>query len=97
VCTDAPAAPSIPVTPFELTSDIAYVRLHGRNRTAWFKTNTTAATRFDYAYDESELKEVADKIRRLNQARAVHVLFNNCYADYGAKNARSMQKILSGS
>lgn len=94
-CIDAPIAGSIPVTPFDLTTSIGYVRLHGRNRDAWFRRVPTAAQRFDYRYGDDELREVAHKVARLKRARTTYVLFNNCHADDGVKNAQAMQKILS--
>lgn len=95
VATDAPAAASIPRTPFRLTSDQGYVRLHGRDRQAWFRRGGTAADRFRYLYTDSELREVSASIRTLQGAREVHVLFNNCYADYGVRNALTMRNLLA--
>ncbi|MCK6554289.1 DUF72 domain-containing protein [Candidatus Binatia bacterium] len=96
VCLDAPAAPSIPLAPFVTTTDIAYVRLHGRNREAWFARHRSAAERFKYLYSDRELRECAEQIRRLDRARTIYVLFNNCYADYGVRNAATMRGLLAG-
>src|SRR5262249_6300756 len=93
VCVDAPEAPSIPRTPFTATSDIAYVRLHGRNRQAWFRNRGSAAERFRYLYSDGELRECATRIQQLNDAHAVHVVFNNCYGDYGIRNATTMRRL----
>lgn len=97
VCLDAPAAAAIPVAPFTATTDIAYVRLHGRNREAWFKRHTTAAERFKYIYSDDELRDCAARVRRLEGARTVYVMFNNCYADYGVRNAAAMRGMIEGS
>jgi uncharacterized protein YecE (DUF72 family) len=97
VCVDAPAAPSIPRTPFVATSDTAYVRLHGRNRQAWFQHKGSAAERFKYLYSDAELRECATRIRQLENGgrpRTVYVVFNNCYGDYGVRNAQTMQRLL---
>jgi uncharacterized protein YecE (DUF72 family) len=94
VCIDAPAAPSIPETPYETTAEIAYVRLHGRNRDAWFRRGGTAADRYNYLYSESELKDCAARIRSLRGARTVYVLFNNCHEDKGVRNAITMRRLL---
>jgi uncharacterized protein YecE (DUF72 family) len=105
VCLDAPQAPSIPRVPYVATSPIAYVRLHGRNRQSWFQRAGTAAQRFKYLYSDDELRDCAASIRGLRLAdphrgvagaRTVHVIFNNCYADYGARNALTMQHLLGG-
>jgi uncharacterized protein YecE (DUF72 family) len=94
VCLDAPAAPSIPRPPFETTADIAYVRLHGRNRTAWFRRGGTAAERFDYLYSDEELAECAARIKSLSGARRAYVLFNNCHGDKAVRNAILMRRLL---
>jgi len=101
VNTDAPSAPSIPQTPFVATGPVAYVRLHGRNREAWFRRAESAAQRFKYLYSDVELRECAGRIRELRQvgdgaAGTVYVIFNNCYADYGVRNAQTMQGLLRG-
>jgi uncharacterized protein YecE (DUF72 family) len=95
VCVDAPAAPSIAHPPYALTSDVAYVRFHGRNRQAWFQRASTAAQRFKYLYTDAELSECASRIRSLGDARVVYAIFNNCYADYGVRNALTLQQLLA--
>lgn len=95
VCVDAPNAPSIARPPWTATSTIGYVRLHGRNRRAWFQREGTAALRFRYLYGDAELQECAAHIRQIDAARVVYVLFNNCYEDYGVRNAGTMQRLLS--
>jgi uncharacterized protein YecE (DUF72 family) len=105
VCVDAPHAPSIARPPHVATSDVAYVRLHGRNRQAWFRRAGTAAQRFNSLYSEEELRECAAAVRSLHDAasprasapRVAYVIFNNCYADYGVRNALSMQRLLGAS
>ncbi len=94
VCIDAPLAPAIALPPWTTTSDIAYVRLHGRNRDAWFRRAGTAAQRFKYLYSDEELQQCLGRIRLLRTARVVHVIFNNCYGDHGVRNALSMQRLL---
>ncbi|MCX8072731.1 MAG: DUF72 domain-containing protein [Candidatus Binatia bacterium] len=94
VILDAPDAPSIPKTPFVTTAPTAYVRLHGRNREAWFGKHERASERFRYLYSDAELAELATRIRRLRDAREVNVIFNNCYRDYGVRNALTMAKLL---
>jgi uncharacterized protein YecE (DUF72 family) len=95
VCTDAPRAPSIPTPPYVTTNATGYVRLHGRNRSAWFRRGATAAQRFQYLYADDELRECAGRIRTLRGAREVNVLFNNCHADYGVRNAATMRGLLA--
>jgi uncharacterized protein YecE (DUF72 family) len=94
VCVDAPQAAGIARPPYAATGPIAYVRLHGRNRQAWFRREGTAAQRFKYLYSDEELQECAGRVRELGDARTVYVMFNNCYADYGVRNALTMQQLL---
>jgi uncharacterized protein YecE (DUF72 family) len=96
VNTDAPEAPSIPRSPWTGTGDAAYVRFHGRNRPAWFRHQGTAADRFKYLYSDDELHGCAARIRNLGAAgaRVVYAIFNNCYSDYGVRNALTLQHLL---
>jgi uncharacterized protein YecE (DUF72 family) len=72
-----------------LTSPLAVVRFHGHNAETWEKPNISAAERFRYLYMEEELKGWVVTIRGLaEQAEQVHMLMNNCYGDYGVRNAR---------
>ncbi|CAF0691895.1 DUF72 domain-containing protein [Candidatus Methylacidithermus pantelleriae] len=88
---------SVPAV-WEATSHhFAMVRLHGRNRETWVKKGlSTAAERFKYLYTEEELGALIDPILRLShQVTETHVIFNNCYRDYGVRNASQCQEILT--
>ena len=77
------------------TSDLAYVRLHGRNAETWDKKGSAASDRFNYLYAEGELREWVPKVRSLAEnAKEAHVLFNNNYEDVGVRNARQMAAML---
>ncbi len=77
-------------------SEVAVVRLHGRNPETWTARNlASAADRFRYLYDDAELREIARGVRSL-RASQIHVLFNNCYRDYGVRNAARFQELLAG-
>jgi uncharacterized protein YecE (DUF72 family) len=78
------------------TSPLAVVRFHGHNAETYEKQNITAAKRFRYLYTEEELKGWVEPIRHLSKrADRVHVLMNNCYADYGFRNARQLAELLA--
>jgi uncharacterized protein YecE (DUF72 family) len=52
--------------------------------------------RYRYLYDREELAEWVPRIREASrQARDVHVLMNNCYANYGTTNAREIAALLA--
>lgn len=77
------------------TSDLAVVRLHGRNRETWEIKGSAASERFKYLYTDAELEEWVPRIQELaERAGAVHVLFNNNYEDWGMRNARRMAQLM---
>ncbi|MFI2783974.1 DUF72 domain-containing protein [Streptomyces sp. ALB3] len=78
---------------FRVTSPrLATVRFHGRN-SAW--GTGTKEERFRHSYTPGELSEWIPRIRAMaEQAREVHVLFNNCCADAAVRAARSMTHLL---
>jgi len=80
----------------EVTSpDLAIVRFHGRNEETWEKKGLTPAERFRYLYKEQELEEWVPRVRQIaGKARETHLLFNNCYANYGTTNARQLAELL---
>jgi len=61
------------------TGPDAYARLHGRNRSTWFKRTGSAADRFDYLYSPEELAEWAATLKELaaGGAENVYAMFNN--------------------
>lgn len=81
---------------WEVTSPaLAVVRLHGRNAETWQKKGLrSAAERFNYVYSDEELSELVQPIQSLKEhAKEVHVLLNNCYRDYGTRNAAALQAL----
>jgi len=77
------------------TSDIGYVRFHGRNAATWHARVGSAAERFKYDYSESELAEWVEPLRQLASETAVtYAMFNNCYGDYAPRNARQLSSLL---
>jgi len=87
---------SIPAV-WEVTNPaLAIFRLHGRNAQTWDKKGLTASSeRFDYEYHEQELRELVQPVRRLaEQARRLHVVFNNNLRDQGIRGARLFGTLL---
>lgn len=77
------------------TADLAVVRFHGRRQETWDKRGVGVEERFRYLYSEQELSEWVPKIEHLQrETREVHALMNNCYADYGVRNARQLELLL---
>jgi uncharacterized protein YecE (DUF72 family) len=53
------------------------------------------ALRYDYLYNETELREWAEKIKQLVQeTRQTYVFFNNCHAGQAPVNAQAMKDLL---
>jgi uncharacterized protein YecE (DUF72 family) len=95
-CVDEPQGFVSSVPPLAVaTAELALVRLHGRNLARWQGSTGSAAERFEYSYAEGELRQWVPKIQSLaSTAREVHVLFNNCHADYAVRNARELALLL---
>lgn len=86
----------VPFLP-EATTEVAYLRLHGRNRETWSKKGLDTAARFDYLYAGEELRCLATEAQRLSHmAKMVFVMFNNCHLGYAIMNAREMQESVRG-
>ena len=78
------------------TTDVAYVRLHGRNAQTWFNAGPQSGDRYDYLYGAAELREWAERIRTLaGETRGIFVFFNNCHAGQAPTNALAMQSLLA--
>ena len=95
---DAPRAEHFTIMPSELdaitNSEVAYLRLHGRDSHAYL-TGKTVAARFNYDYSDAEIDEVAARSERLaGKAKEVHVIFNNNARDYAPHAALRLRKAL---
>jgi uncharacterized protein YecE (DUF72 family) len=96
VCVDEPPLDNLVPPVVRATTEVGYVRLHGRNARTWYARSPEEGDRYDYLYDESELQEWAQRIRRLiRETRRVFVLFNNCHAGKAPANAQAMKEILA--
>jgi len=108
VVVDAPKveAKNVPPTVLAVTSDMTYVRFHGRNASTWNARGGSAAERFDYLYSDEELQEWVEPLQELaGQAKQAFVLFNNNNRSPGpdgnlvaqaAWNADAMKRLLAG-
>ncbi|HEY8207109.1 MAG TPA: DUF72 domain-containing protein [Myxococcaceae bacterium] len=95
-CVDEPQGFPSSVPPIAAaTSDVALVRMHGRNAARWQRGARTAAERFDYRYSLDELREWVPRILALaERTREVHVLMNNCHRDHAVRNAQEIAELL---
>jgi uncharacterized protein YecE (DUF72 family) len=87
---------SVPPVVFPTTGDLAVFRFHGRNQENWEKTGITPAERFRYLYDEDELADWTPKIAGVAKTtKQTHVVYNNCFSNYGTTNAREAARLLA--
>jgi len=92
VSVDEPGLRGLLPPEFLLTTDVGYVRLHGRNAKTWWDGG---AERYDYLYSEEELRGWAERIRRRREEmRECWVFFNNCHRGQAAQNALQMKMLL---
>jgi uncharacterized protein YecE (DUF72 family) len=98
VCVDAPPGDHVPIMPSDLDAvtrdDLAYLRLHGRSTEGYLK-GRSVAERFGWRYEERELEEVATRVKTMaEQAREVHVAFNNNRGDDAPTAAQRFRALL---
>jgi uncharacterized protein YecE (DUF72 family) len=86
---------SVPPVVVQTSSDLAVFRFHGRNKENWEKKDITPAERFRYLYDQDELADWTSKIAAVaKDAKETHVIYNNCFSNYGTTNAREAAHLL---
>lgn len=98
VMVDAPPGTKSSVPPVTVVSSpkLAVVRFHGRRTETWEESGIPVVERFRYLYDAAELAEWVPRIREAaERVPEVHVLMNNCYANYGTTNAREIAELLA--
>ena len=97
VMVDEPQGHPNSVPPVRATTSpaLAIVRLHGRRGETWSMPNVSVQERFCYLYDRTQLAEwVLPILVAARTADEVHVVFNNCYANYGTTNALEMAALV---
>jgi len=86
---DVPRLEGLPPLSDLVTSDLAYVRFHGRNASAWW--NGDAGTRYEYLYTREELDAWVPRLEAMStQAKKLRVYFNNHRRGDAATNARDL-------
>jgi uncharacterized protein YecE (DUF72 family) len=91
-CVDEPNLKGLLPPVAVATSDITYVRFHGRNKDNWWK-HTQAYERYDYLYSNQELLEWVPKIKELEtSSKKTFLYFNN---HFKAKAVNSAQLLIN--
>jgi uncharacterized protein YecE (DUF72 family) len=93
VCVDEPSLPSLPPSGVFQSGEVGYIRFHGRNREAWYGTDSTS--RYDYLYTEEELAEWIPRVHELSRStKRLFVFFNNHAKARAVTNARMLINLL---
>ncbi len=78
-----------------VTSDIGYVRLHGRNTGSWYD-HDQAWERYDYLYSDQDIVEWVPRLMDIaRRASKTYVVFNNHPRGQSAQNADTMRRKLA--
>lgn len=99
VVADEPQYGTLATVPFvpQTTAEIAYYRLHGRNKENWLKKDVETSLRYSYLYSDEELKEFVPHIQTsAKRTKETYVMFNNCHGGYAMRNAQKMQAMIKG-
>ncbi len=95
VVVDAPSVSGLQTVLDVTNPELAVVRFHGRADSTWKARDVSAAERFRYLYSSKELEEWVPRAHELaRSASRVHLLMNNCYQDYGVRNAAELAAML---
>ena len=87
---------SLPPMVAVTSPELAVIRFHGRRTETWEAKGIPVVERFRYLYDDKELGEWVPKVRQAaGKVKDVHLLMNNCYANYGTTNAREIAALLA--
>ncbi|MDD3580467.1 MAG: DUF72 domain-containing protein [Desulfobacca sp.] len=79
-----------------VTGQVGYLRLHGRNRRAWFGKLDDPHARYDYLYEPQELVELSQRAKDLAaQSPEAYLIFNNHPHGQAVANALGMIQLLS--
>jgi len=93
-CVDEPQLPKLLPPVADVTSDVAYVRFHGRNAAKWWQ-HQYAYERYDYTYSAGELNEWLPRISKLNSlAEKTFVFANNHWRGQSVSTIRQLRMML---
>ena len=94
-CVDEPQLPNLLPPLAEVTSNIGYVRFHGRNKDKWWE-HDQAYERYDYTYKSEELAEWVPRIKKIAEAAEKTFVFaNNHWRGQSVQTVRQLQMMLN--
>ncbi|HZV79487.1 MAG TPA: DUF72 domain-containing protein [Candidatus Binatus sp.] len=92
---DEPVFSSLMRPSADATSQIGYIRFHGRNYEKWWRQERASHERYSYDYSEPELERWLPRITQVaEQTEKTFVFFNNHHLGKAATNALTMRRIL---
>lgn len=77
----------------DVTGEISYIRLHGRNYKKWF-AHQESWERYDYLYSKEELEPWVERAEEMSEASDVFVITNNHFRGQAAVNAIEFKRSL---
>lgn len=94
-CVDEPKLKGLVKSHVYLTTNLGYVRFHGRNYETWWDRKRQSWERYDYLYTQEELEEWVPRILELNrEADRTYAIFNNHYRGKAPRNASMLADML---
>jgi uncharacterized protein YecE (DUF72 family) len=86
---------SVPPTDHVTDPRLGYIRLHGRNRAAWFSKTAGRDERYNYLYREGELEGWAERARSLlSRVKDLFIVTNNHFRGQALVNAFQLKYLL---
>ncbi|MBN1374737.1 MAG: DUF72 domain-containing protein [Dehalococcoidia bacterium] len=93
-CVDEPPLSRLLPPIAEVTSDIGYVRFHGRNEAKWWN-HEHAWERYDYTYKREELEEWMPRINQISKvAEKTFIFANNHWRSQAVDTIRQVRSML---
>jgi uncharacterized protein YecE (DUF72 family) len=97
VIVDLPDLPWLMPPVETVTSEVAVIRFHGRNREGWARPGASTDQRYAYDYSGEELREWAGVARRVGaRAEKLYAMFNNHVGGAMARDAQALAALLEG-
>ena len=94
---DLPSARDHPPETHSSLGDLAYLRLHGRNRRTWFDAKAGRDDRYDYRYDRREVRTIAGRLEQLGKGTERSLLVaNNHFGGQAVANALELKGLFTG-
>ena len=80
-----------------VTSNMSYVRLHGRNKKDWFRKDASRDERYNYLYSTDELTPWVERIRKMSKrAKKYIVITNNHFKGSAVCNILQLKSMFNG-